>query len=169
VWRIGHALWQAARVSGAGVSWAAGIAPARVDVECGSELHPLVWRDGELVAPAHPDPEAERALAGPMLHMAVYSRVRTTVHRWQRRTPPEVVLELVPADAERSLTGSTDAGMLARLPLAWLTEVWAPDLDIVAGRLTLAAQPAATPDAGVVQLLTVDSTMRVHIDRFTAG
>jgi hypothetical protein len=39
------------------------LAPARTRIECSGATHTLLWRDGALETPDHPDPEAERALA----------------------------------------------------------------------------------------------------------
>ncbi len=238
-------------------SWADGVAPAGVEVACEGEIHQLLWRAGELLAPAHPDLEAARALAGlggapcrclelldawdacsrdprvlvvgprgsdavpawpdspgrrarlarsvkadpltailslgdqlprrlvatvadriadepihpalfPMVHNAVFARVRNAVHRWQRRTLPEVVLELIPGGAPRSLSGSPDTSIVARLPLRWLTDVWAPDLDVVSGQFTLAARSVQSPDGIEWQLQTVDAAMRPQTEWFMA-
>lgn len=38
------------------------LAPIRVPVVCRGERHQLAWQDGDLSAPAHPEPDRERAL-----------------------------------------------------------------------------------------------------------
>ena len=43
--------------------WWAGLAPAEARLTCGGDQHRLAWREGELRAPDHADPDAERTLA----------------------------------------------------------------------------------------------------------
>ncbi|MHB1877427.1 MAG: hypothetical protein ACYCPF_21540, partial [Streptosporangiaceae bacterium] len=43
--------------------WWAGLAPAQARLTCGGDQHRLAWREGELRALDHADPDAERTLA----------------------------------------------------------------------------------------------------------
>ena len=76
---------------------------------------------------------AGKALS-PRMHAALYGRVAASLAVWLGRPDLELSLEV----GERpSLT--RDGGLHAVLPFAWLTDVWARGLAIVADRFCLAA------------------------------
>lgn len=44
-------------------AWWRGLAPVRVEVECSGATHQVLWMDGVVRAPSHPEAEVERTLA----------------------------------------------------------------------------------------------------------
>jgi hypothetical protein len=83
-----------------------------------------------------------RALADTraQLHAALYGRVLLTLRTWLGEPELAIELALGEPDGPRTLTRTGD-GIAVRLPFAWLVEVWAREVAIVAGRLCLAAAP----------------------------
>lgn len=45
------------------LAWWRGLAPVQVEVECSGETHQVLWADGVVRAPNHPEAEVERTLA----------------------------------------------------------------------------------------------------------
>ncbi len=73
------------------------LAPVRASVTCGAERHEVVWSDGALRAPAHTDPEGERALAG---LGGPPCRCIELLDAWQRHAADPLVLILGPRGDE---------------------------------------------------------------------
>jgi hypothetical protein len=97
------------------------------------------------------EPEVTAELFG-----ALYGRVLSSLRFWWDPLPK---LELSITEGVPSLTQTTGGGFHARLPLGWLTEVWARELDVVDLEFVLSARPV-TGDA--FELRTVDDGMNVH-------
>jgi hypothetical protein len=84
-----------------------------------------------------PDTETERLQA--RLHAALYGRLLATLIGWLGRTDIALQLELASEAAPPSLRRAADGSLLATISFGWLVEVWARGLEIVWGRLCLAA------------------------------
>jgi hypothetical protein len=79
--------------------------------------------------------------AQPRLRAALYGPVLTTLRGWLGEPALSLTLELVGEDQPRSLA-RVGGRVRARLPFAWLSEIWARDLALVGDRFCLAAQAA---------------------------
>lgn len=87
--------------------WWTAVAAVEVEHRCGADVHPLRWVDGVLVAPAHPDPDAERTLAALGGAVSPCIRLREAWSTWSSdpalvtlgRRPGEEGLAFAPADA----------------------------------------------------------------------
>ena len=84
------------------------------------------------------DGTVDLAAYQPRLRSALHGRLQTTLRTWLGDPELSVMLEPIAADEPRSLT-RTNRRITARLPFAWLAEVWARNLQIVEGRFCLAA------------------------------
>jgi hypothetical protein len=73
------------------------LAPVRATITCGDERHEVVWSAGTLRAPAHADPEGERALAG---LGGPPCRCIELLDSWQRHAADPLVLILGPRGDE---------------------------------------------------------------------
>ncbi len=88
---------------------------------------------------------AGAAGAAPRLRVALSERLLTTLRGWLGEPGLSLTLELVGEAEPRSL--SRVAGRVrARLPFAWLAEVWVRDLQLAGDRFCLAAN--ASPEGG---------------------
>jgi hypothetical protein len=81
---------------------------------------------------------AGAAGARPRLRAALHGRLLATLRGWLGEPGLSLTLELVGEDEPRSL--SRVAGRVrARLPFAWLSEIWTRDLELAGDRFCLAA------------------------------
>jgi hypothetical protein len=100
--------------------------------------------------------------ARPRLRAALHGRVLATLRAWLREPELSLALELVGEREPRSLS-RVGGRVHARLPFAWIAEVWTRDLQLTEGRFTLAARPgvhgweleALAPDLGPPERVTV--------------
>jgi hypothetical protein len=98
---------------------------------------------------------AVAAVATPRLRAALHARVLTTLRGWLLEPELLLSLELVPEHEPRSLSRSGGRAR-AQLPFAWLSEVWARDLQLVEGRFCLAAIAAGDGDTWELTTLAAD-------------
>jgi hypothetical protein len=154
-WRGGAGWWSYPGAPGASI----------VTGEPMGGLELLLGLDGEIphrlvagVAAALVDRSGDPAL-GPTLHAALYGRLLATFWRWPE---PATDVTLHMSHGEAGLVRNRDGELTATLPFTWLTEVWARELELVDGELTLSAHPGA---AGTWELVTVDRDMAVHTRR----
>jgi hypothetical protein len=78
----------------------------------------------------------------PQLQAALHGRLLVTLRTWLGN--PDLAIELTMIEVGlRPSFARTDHGIDARLPFAWLTEVWTRGLATVFGRLCLTARPLA--------------------------
>jgi hypothetical protein len=94
---------------------------------------------------------AGAAGARPRLRAALYGPLLTTLLAWLDEPALSLTLELVAEDQPRSLT-RVAGRVRARLPFAWLSEIWARELALVDDRFCLGA---AATDGGGWELLSV--------------
>jgi hypothetical protein len=90
--------------------------------------------------------------AAARLHAALYGRLLGGLRSWLGRLDLELDLEIVDAQAPRSLTRAESGRLRAKLPLRWLTDVWSRGLTSVIGRFCL---DAATTDGREWTLITL--------------
>jgi hypothetical protein len=83
---------------------------------------------------------SEAAEALPRLQAALYGRVFAALRSWLGETQLALELEMTDVAQTRSLT-RVEGVIHARLPFAWLLDVWSRDLATVQGRFCLDAQP----------------------------
>jgi hypothetical protein len=84
---------------------------------------------------------ASAAGARPQLRAALYGPLLTTLRAWLGEPGLSLALELVGEEQPRSLL-RVAGRVRAQLPFAWLSEIWARDLGLVADRFCLAADVA---------------------------
>jgi hypothetical protein len=89
---------------------------------------------------AAPDADAELAAATPRLSAALHGRLAGALRSWLGRAELELDLEMIAAGATPSITATGPARLVARLPFAWLGDVWCRGLATVMGRFTVAAE-----------------------------
>jgi hypothetical protein len=89
--------------------------------------------------------------ARPRLRAALYGRLLTTLRGWLGEPGLSLTLDLVDEQAPRSLSRA-GGRVRAQLPFAWLSEIWARDLELVGDRFCLAAD---ADDGGGWELLSV--------------
>jgi hypothetical protein len=98
------------------------------------------------------------------LHAALYGRATAALRGWLGEPDRSVDLVLVDDRATRSVRELDDGGIRLELPIAWLGEVWARNLSIVAGRFCLTASTGdgrsmelqvIAPDLGEGERLTL--------------
>lgn len=77
----------------------------------------------------------------PQLRAALHGRVTATLRTWLGEPDLRVETAMDPADAPRSLARTGD-GVAARLPFAWLPEVWCRAQPTIYGRFVLGADTA---------------------------
>jgi hypothetical protein len=94
---------------------------------------------------------AGAAGALPRLRAALYAPLLTTLRDWLREPALSLTLELEDEQEPRSLS-RVASRVRARLPFAWLSEVWARDLQLVGDRFCLGAESV---DGGGWELLSV--------------
>ena len=88
----------------------------------------------------------------PALTAALYGRVVVSVRTWLGDDGTQVTLEMIDP-TEPSSMARRDGVVLARLPFAWLSDIWVKDLAVVLGRFSLGTVGS---DSGRLRLSTVD-------------
>jgi hypothetical protein len=108
----------------AGQAWWALLPSAQAGVSCGEHSHRLIWSEGRLTAPDHPDAEGELVLAA---LGGERSRCMDLVEAWGRHSDDLEVLAIGPRSAADELTidqqdmedvGPPGRGWFAYAPLA---------------------------------------------------
>ena len=87
----------------------------------------------------------------PALTAALYGRVVASVRTWLGEAGGKVELEMIGPTASPSLARRNGV-VLARLPFAWLSDIWVKDLAVVLGRFALGNVES---DPGRLRLSTV--------------
>ncbi len=101
----------------AGPPWWALLPAAQAGVSCGEQSHRLLWSEGKLIAPDHPDAEGELVLAA---LGGERSECVDMVEAWGRHSDDLEVLAVGPRSAADELTiGPRDLAEL-RAPGGWL-------------------------------------------------
>jgi hypothetical protein len=108
-------------------------------------------------------PDQDLTTIRPALHAALWGWAAMTIRTWLGRPDLDVDLIMIDEGDDPTLS-STDGTVQARLPFAWLLDVWAHDLTLVMGRFCLAAThadtrwtlTAVTPDLGPPHRVTID-------------
>jgi hypothetical protein len=101
----------------AGPPWWALLPAAQAGVPCGEQSHRLLWSEGKLIAPDHPDAEGERVLAA---LGGERSECVDMVEAWGRHGDDLEVLAIGPRSAADELTiGPRDLAGL-RAPGGWV-------------------------------------------------
>ena len=99
--------------------------------------------------------------ATPRLQAALHGRVGAALRGWLGE--PQLSLELEMTDDQHPRSLARVAGAVhARLPFAWLLDVWARDLTTVQGRFCLDAKHRSTAGAEHWELTTVAPDLRTN-------
>jgi hypothetical protein len=93
--------------------------------------------------------------AGPALTAALAGRLAPAAAQWLHIDPDEVEVGLRDGPGWGEITrikGEGNARLLARLPVGWLADVWAPGFAVIDSHLVLAVLQADWPRASVLAL-----------------
>lgn len=96
----------------------------------------------------------------PALDAALYGRVVLAARRWLADPTAEVVVDVI-GPHDQPEVSRRDGALVVAVPFSWLVSVWARGLEVVLGRLVLAASTG--PGGLVLDTLTADLSTRLPL------